>query len=93
MYASQYDATVMLKICFLSVYQLELLESQNAEDYTPSGVVLALVGTEPQTPSTKDPEVSRSIRMYNLASLISLARWAVTQPVCHYSNKKVHLSF
>lgn len=68
----------------VSVYQLELLETQNAENYTPSGVVLALVGSEPQSPSARDPEVTRSIRMYNLASLISLARWAVTQTVCCY---------
>lgn len=72
------------------VYQLELLETQNAENFTPSGVVLALVGSEPQSPSAKDPEVSRSIRMYNLASLISLARWAVTQSVCYYSTLPQH---
>ncbi len=75
---------------FVSVYQLELLETQNAENFTPSGVVLALVGSEPQSPSAKDPEVSRSIRMYNLASLISLARWAVTQSVCYYPTLPQH---
>ncbi|EJD01378.1 uncharacterized protein FOMMEDRAFT_111155 [Fomitiporia mediterranea MF3/22] len=62
------------------VYQLELLEFQDTGDLTPHGVVLALVGSEVESPTnSKERDVIRSIRMYNLSSLTSLARWATTQ--------------
>lgn len=65
----------------LSVYQLSLLEVEDIGEGTPQGVVLALVGPEPDSPSARDTESTRSLRMYNLKSLSSLARWAVAQKV------------
>lgn len=61
------------------MYQMTLLEADSTGDGTPQGVVLALVG--PAGDSPKDQEGIRTIRMYNLASLISLAKWAVVQQV------------
>lgn len=58
---------------------MTLLEAESTGDGTPQGVVLALVG--PPTDSTKDQEGVKAIRMYNLASLASLTKWAVVQPV------------
>jgi hypothetical protein len=45
-------------------------------DHT-SGVVLMPVGPEPDSPLAKDSEYQCTIRMYTLASLVSLAKWAV----------------
>ncbi|KAI0346907.1 hypothetical protein BDW22DRAFT_470158 [Trametopsis cervina] len=59
------------------VYQLSLLEAESTGDGTPQGVVLALVGSEADSP--KDQESVRAIRMYNLASLVNLAKWASVQ--------------
>ncbi|KAI0638449.1 hypothetical protein C8Q77DRAFT_1091112 [Trametes polyzona] len=59
------------------VHQMSILESESTGEGTPQGVVLALVSTEAD--STKDQETPRMLRMYNLASLVSLAKWAVTQ--------------
>ena len=65
---------------FRRVYQLELLEFQETGDATPQGVVLALIGAEVESQgSLRERDVLRSIRMYNLSSLTSLARWAKTQ--------------
>ena len=67
------------------VYQLELLEFQDTGDLTPHGVVLALVGSEVESPTnSKERDVLRSIRMYNLSSLTSLARWATSQKVSRF---------
>ena len=85
---------VAIKVCLVlltlsdpsSVFQLELLEFQDTGDGTPHGVVLALVGAEVDCfQNGKERDVLRSIRMYNLASLTSLARWAVTQKVRSYA--------
>ena len=47
----------------------------------PQGVVLALVGPGQELLTTsRDPEM-RAVRIYNLSSLISLARWTVAQKV------------
>ncbi|KAF8076773.1 hypothetical protein FPV67DRAFT_1605191 [Lyophyllum atratum] len=62
-----------------SVFQMSLLEVENTGEGTPQGVILALVGPEPDSPGVKDPDAMRSLRMYNLASLTSLAKWAVAQ--------------
>ena len=62
---------------------MSILEEENTGEGCPRGVVLALVGSEPSSPSTKESEPFRSLRMYNLASLISLAKWTVTQNVRH----------
>ncbi|KAI0776186.1 hypothetical protein BD413DRAFT_688386 [Trametes elegans] len=59
------------------VHQMSILESESTGEGTPQGVVLALVSTEAD--STKEQETPRTLRMYNLASLVSLAKWAVTQ--------------
>ncbi|KAI0053699.1 hypothetical protein FA95DRAFT_478131 [Auriscalpium vulgare] len=56
------------------VYQMSILEVENVGETTPQGVVLLLVGTE-----TDSQENHRTMRMYNLTSLISLAKWAVSQ--------------
>ncbi|KIY70389.1 hypothetical protein CYLTODRAFT_371136 [Cylindrobasidium torrendii FP15055 ss-10] len=61
------------------VFQMSLLEIEdNGQGSTAQGVVLALVGPEPDSPLPKE-EHMRTLRMYNLASLISLAKWAVAQ--------------
>ncbi|KAJ7461981.1 hypothetical protein FB451DRAFT_1140016 [Mycena latifolia] len=64
-----------------SVYQMSILELDNT-----SGVVLMLVGPEPESPLVKDSESQRTIRMYNLASLLSLAKWAVANKGAHPLN-------
>ncbi|KAK0230285.1 hypothetical protein IW262DRAFT_1521668 [Armillaria fumosa] len=61
------------------VYQLSLLEVEQTGEGTPQGVVLALVGPDPNSPTSKDVESLRTLRMYNLSSLTSLAKWAVAQ--------------
>ncbi|KAG6910815.1 hypothetical protein DXG01_007704 [Tephrocybe rancida] len=53
---------------------MSLLEVENTGEGTPQGVVLALVCPESDTTDSM-----RSLRMYNLASLISLAKWTVAQ--------------
>ncbi|KIO12479.1 hypothetical protein M404DRAFT_678478 [Pisolithus tinctorius Marx 270] len=64
-----------------AVYQLSILEYEDIGEGTPQGVVLALVGPDPDAPSASNghQESLRSLRMYNLASLMSLARWIITQ--------------
>jgi hypothetical protein len=61
---------------------MSILELNGMKDGTPQGVVLALVG--PEACSPKDGDNTRQIRMYNLASLYSLAKWAVTNRVRIY---------
>jgi hypothetical protein len=66
------------------VYQMELLEHEQPPAMgTPQGVILALVGAEPpEGGSEKDSkEPFKAIRMYNLASLASITRWAATRKV------------
>jgi hypothetical protein len=66
------------------VYQLALLEhEQRSTTGTPLGVVLALVGADPpESGSEKDSkEPHRVIRMYNLASLASITKWATARNV------------
>ena len=58
---------------------MTILESESTGEGTPQGVVLALVSTE--SDSSRDQESPRTLRMYNLASLVSLAKWTVTQKV------------
>ncbi|KAF5387603.1 hypothetical protein D9615_000730 [Tricholomella constricta] len=62
-----------------SVFQMSLLEVENTGEGIPQGIILALVGPEPGSPSVKDVESMRSLRMYNLASITSLAKWTVAQ--------------
>ncbi|KAG7097401.1 hypothetical protein E1B28_004751 [Marasmius oreades] len=66
-----------------SVFQMSLLEVDESGEETPQGVVLLLVGPESDSPSGKDSEALRVLRMYNLASLTSLAKWAIAQKGSH----------
>ncbi|KAG6844525.1 hypothetical protein H0H87_006181 [Tephrocybe sp. NHM501043] len=59
-----------------SVLGLSLLEVENSGERTPQGVVLAHVSPGSEG---KESDAMRSLRMYNLASLISLAKWTVAQ--------------
>lgn len=63
-----------------SVYQMSVLEMESTGQGTPQGVVLALVGPVLDE-SSKEQEGIRTLRMYNLASLVSLAKWAIAQKV------------
>ncbi|KDQ64147.1 hypothetical protein JAAARDRAFT_144624 [Jaapia argillacea MUCL 33604] len=61
-----------------AVYQLSLLEVESTDDNSPQGVVLALVGLS-ESDSPREQDNHRTLRMYNLSSLISLAKWAIAQ--------------
>jgi hypothetical protein len=58
---------------------MSLLEVEEIGESTPQGVALLLVGSDLE--SGKEQEPNRTLRMYNLASLISLAKWAISQKV------------
>ncbi|TBU47263.1 hypothetical protein BD309DRAFT_952396 [Dichomitus squalens] len=60
------------------VHQMSILESESTGEGTPQGVVLALVSTE-ETSAKEREESMRTLRMYNLSSLISLAKYYSTQ--------------
>ncbi|KAH7914438.1 hypothetical protein BJ138DRAFT_1000224 [Hygrophoropsis aurantiaca] len=62
-----------------AVYQLSLLEYDDNGDGSAQGVVLALVGPDADPSSAGHQESLRSLRMYNLASLTSLAKWTIAQ--------------
>lgn len=60
-----------------AVHQIDLVEedpSTDVEQDSPRGVVLALVGRP-------DDDIYRSIRLYSLQSLLSLAKWYITHKV------------
>ncbi len=59
---------------------MSLLEVEEVGESTPQGVALLLVGSDPE--NGKEQESTRTLRMYNLASLISLAKWAISPKVC-----------
>lgn len=73
---------------------MTLLEVEDIGEGSPQGVVLLLVG--PDQGSPKEAESLRTLRMYNLASLTSLAKWAIAQKVrtvlsnAKFSSKSVH---
>jgi hypothetical protein len=58
---------------------MSILEVEEIGEGTPQGVALFLVGSDPE--NGKEQESSRTLRMYNLSSLISLARWAISRKV------------
>ena len=59
---------------------MSLLEIEEIGSGTPQGVVLAIVGPSLNWgAAAKDTEVPKTARMYNLSSLINLARWTVAQ--------------
>lgn len=61
---------------------MSLLEMEDNGSGTPQGVVLAIVGpsSDLDTP-TRDTDVLKMARMYNLTGLIKLARWTISQKV------------
>jgi hypothetical protein len=62
---------------------MTLIEVETGSDGTLQGVVLILVGSDIDTHGSKDSDPMRSLRMYNLSSLINLARWTIVQKVSH----------
>lgn len=64
------------------MHQMTILEAENTGEGTPNGIVLTLVG--PDLGYAKDVESPRTLRMYNLASLVSLAKWAISTKVSTY---------
>ena len=58
---------------------MSLLEVEDIGESTPQGVALFLVGCDPE--NGKEQESMRVLRMYNLSSLISLAKWAISRKV------------
>ncbi|TEB30024.1 hypothetical protein FA13DRAFT_1792510 [Coprinellus micaceus] len=59
-----------------SVFQMTILELEETSDGTPQGVLLMLVGPEPDSAGGPRDHDFRVLRMHNLSSLTSLARWA-----------------
>ncbi len=58
---------------------MTILEVEDIGESMPQGVALFLVGCDPE--NGKEQESPRILRMYNLASLISLAKWAISHKV------------
>jgi hypothetical protein len=73
-----------------SVCQMSLLEVEESAGGIPQGVVLVLVGVESQSPGAKDSDLPRSLRMYNLASLINLAKWVLAEKVSVHHRHVLH---
>ena len=68
---------------------MSMLEVEDIGVGTPQGVILAVVSPSHDSPAfSKDHENMRTVRMYNLASLINLARWMIANEV----NKSCNLS-
>lgn len=68
---------------------MTIIEQGEGLDGKTQGVVLALVGPDAGSPSTKDGDHARTLRMYNLLSLTSLAKWAIAQKVGSFSCSSV----
>jgi hypothetical protein len=61
---------------------MSLLEIEDNGSGVPQGVVLAIIGPSlDKANPTKETETARTARMYNLASLVNLARWTISQKV------------
>jgi hypothetical protein len=58
---------------------MTLLECESIGEHGMTGVVLVLTAGDCLSP--RETESTRAIRMYNLASLISLAKWAISDRV------------
>ncbi|KAG5734496.1 hypothetical protein E4T56_gene5989 [Termitomyces sp. T112] len=59
-----------------SVIKMSLLEVKNMGEGTQQGVVLALISPKPDT---KEADMMRTLCMYNLASIINLAKWVLAR--------------
>jgi hypothetical protein len=71
-----------LFLIIISVLQMSMLEAEDIGNGTQQGVILAVVCPSHDSPAfSKDHENVRTVRMYNLASLISLARWTIANEV------------
>jgi hypothetical protein len=66
---------------------MSLLECEPGGEHGVNGVVLILTGGDCMSP--RESESVRAIRMYNLASLISLAKWAISDRVRATSARSV----
>jgi hypothetical protein len=66
---------------------MTLLEIEDNGSGVPQGVVLAIVGPSLDALNPgKETETARTARMYNLTSLVNLARWTISQKAClHHS--------
>ena len=61
---------------------MSMLEAEDIGNGTPQGVILAVVCPSHDSPAfNRDYENVRTVRMYNLASLIGLARWTIANEV------------
>jgi hypothetical protein len=66
---------------------MNLLESYQDPNGGLQGVVLALVGADD---GETEREQFKSVRMYNLASLFSLVKYVLSQPVIHIDHPESH---
>ena len=74
--------SMILFLNIISVLQMSMLEAEDIGNGTPQGVILAVVSPSHDSAAiSKDHENIRTVRMYNLASLISLARWTIANEV------------
>ena len=74
--------SMFLFLNIVSVLQMSMLEAEDIGNGTPQGVILAVVCPSHDSPVfNRDHENIRTVRMYNLASLISLARWTIANEV------------
>jgi hypothetical protein len=70
-----------------SVFQMNILEEDDGETGH-QDVVLALVRpSSTYSPFSKESESLRSVRMYSLTSLVSLANWILAQPVSVFATR------
>src|SRR5258705_13723760 len=61
---------------------MSLLEIEDNGSGVPQGVVLAIVGPSLDSANpSKETDTAKTVRMYNLASLVNLARWTISQKV------------
>jgi len=78
-YLSNLSVVDVTLTVYFSVFQMSLLEVEDIGESTPQGVALFLVGCDPE--NGKEQESMRILRMYNLASLINLAKWVISHKV------------
>jgi hypothetical protein len=91
----KYYGPWFLSLTIISVLQMSMLEAEDIGSGTPQGVILAVVCPSHDSPAfNKDHENMRTVRMYNLASLVSLARWTIANEViksCNFRCKFLYI--